>query len=380
MKNSVDTDGFTYNQDIDSNRQILQGRTILQYTGSASELVLPDYIYSGKFITAVTEIAPGVFEGNQNLQSVTCGMHLRFIGTRAFKSSSLTSIVTGNAVTEIGAEAFSGCTYLRTAVLGDSVSTIGSDLFAKCSMLEHITIGKSLLHIPDIANNKTPFGIDKSNSLLKSYTVSAENTAYRSIDGVLYELFKISDDLYVTAAVIDVPVWVPVTNYGPVDHVVKIYPNAFAHNKTVASVKLDYIRDIGEKAFFGATKLKTVMFGVPEKLDTEYITILDKAVEAGQIRYSQIIGINAFQDCTALEQVNLESEFITKIGSGAFRNCATKAATPLKITLGKNITSISANYDELYNNKENGVSEDAVKNFFSVFEGANIQAFAVAEL
>ena len=71
----------------------------------------------------------------------------------------------------------------------------------------------------------------------------------------------------------------------------------------------------------------------------------------------------------------MESENIEKIGSSAFVNCATGYGTaPLKLTLGKNITILGEDYDSDYNK-----SEDALKNFFGVFEGANIESFAVVE-
>ena len=60
--------------------------------------------------------------------------------------------------------------------------------------------------------------------------------------GIVYELFEVKNvnggtSRYVTVAVIDAPVGVQIKNYTPLDHVVKIYSNAFAHNKTIESVK-----------------------------------------------------------------------------------------------------------------------------------------------
>ena len=385
LNDYTDSIGLVYDNGITSENTVSQSCSVVNKVGEKCAVVIPDYVFSGRFIAAVTSIADLAFEGNNLITSVLCGLNVETIGDYAFKDSSITQITTGDTVCEIGEEAFAACLSLKTAVLGENVSLIGNNLFSKSHALESITIGKSLVNIPDIANGKAPFGIDKSSSSLREYIISDENTAYRTVDGILYELFEVKDmnggaSKYVTVAVIDTPVRVQVRNYAPLNHVVKIYANAFSYNKTIETVKLDYIREVGDKAFFGATNLRTVEFGTPEVLDSEYITILDEEIKAGRVEYSQIIGINAFQDCISLESVNLESEYITKIGSGAFRNCATsEGVEPLEITLGKNITSISANYDELYNNIENSTSDNSVKNFFEVFEGSKIKSFDVVD-
>lgn len=385
LNNYTDSIGLVYDNAITSENTVSQSCSVVNKVGEKCAVIIPDYVFSGRFITAVTSIADLAFEGNNLITTVMCGANIQTIGDYAFKDSSITQITTGDTVREIGEEAFAACLSLKTAVLGENVSKIGCDLFSKSHALESITIGKSLVNIPDIANGKVPFGIDKSSSSLKEYVVSDGNTAYRTVDGILYELFEVKntnggESTFVTVAVIDTPVWVQVKNYAPLNHVVKIYANAFSYNKTIETVKLDYIREVGDKAFFGATNLRTVEFGTPEVLDSEYITILDEEIKAGRVEYSQIIGVNAFQDCISLESVNLKSEYITKIGSGAFRNCATsEGVEPLEITLGKNITSISANYDELYNNIENSTSDNSVKNFFEVFERSKIKSFNVVD-
>ena len=63
----------------------------------------------------------------------------------------LESIVIGNNITEIPAQAFRGFQKLKTVVLGENIKVIGEKAFENCELLENITFPDGLIEIQDFA-------------------------------------------------------------------------------------------------------------------------------------------------------------------------------------------------------------------------------------
>ncbi|MBQ9805059.1 MAG: leucine-rich repeat protein [Clostridia bacterium] len=426
-------------QNIDTHLGYIFGAQFYQTNDSA----IPDDL-SVVVSNNATKIAENAFYGCNRMVSITLGENITIIGSKAFfDCNGISTISVPDSVTAIGKEAFgrsdtSQKGNLTTVTIGNGVEIIEEKILVGRSEVETINIGSSVKTFKDLELKNPLFGIDKNTSSLKKYDVSLDNTAYKTVDGVLYELFELKDingvsSQYLTVAVVDVPSNVNISQYEPLEHVVRIYANAFSHNKTIESVKLDYIREIGDAAFFNATNLKTVEFGTPDEFfvgtngnwfikeyvydeetnstniqerDTGIVAsntqrpyvgddnywyvgevnvgivnlfrILDEEYKIKIEQYSQNIGTNAFKGCSSLSNVNLESEYISKIGASAFAECATaKSATPLNIVLGRNITILAAGYEELYNKDKEG--NNALRDFFSVFSGSNVASFDVVE-
>ena len=74
--------------------------------------------------------------------------------------------------------AFENCKYVKSMVVPDSVISIGASAFYKCSKMTSITIGKGVI---SIGSNAV-----RSCTKLTNINVSAQNTAYQSINGNLY--------------------------------------------------------------------------------------------------------------------------------------------------------------------------------------------------
>ncbi len=353
LNNYTDAQGLVYDNGISAQNTVSQTCSVIGKVGTACDVVIPNYVFSGRFISEVTAIADGAFYESDLIKSVTCGSTVKTIGKSAFYGSSLTKIDTGNSVTTIGNFAFLDCNSLETAVLGDNVSQIGAKLFSGSSV-KNIKIGKSLKDIPELAQGISPFGIEKTNSELKMYEVADENPKFSAENGILYEAFSVQGKK-LKVAIIDVPrkttfakgIFTPQKTdaNGNVTadndyYIMRIYPNAFAHNTNIKEVHLDYIRDVGAGAFAHCTSLETIRFGQYEEAN-ETFTILDQEYKKANEQYSTEVGDRAFENCEKLKCINLESNALTKIGFKAFSGCGKQSATPLSVTLGKNIAAIS---------------------------------------
>ncbi|MGN1218234.1 MAG: leucine-rich repeat protein, partial [Phocaeicola sp.] len=163
---------------------------------------------------------------------------------------------------------------------------------------------------------------------LEKYEVAADHAQFM-VDkyGVLYYKLDIGDDS-VSVAVIDAPAMANLVGYEFPDHIVEICPYAFAYNTTITSIDLEYVRLIGNHAFYEASGLVYVNFGEPDQRDEAF----EEAIQ-GQRKYSQYIRSSAFVGCTALQSANIGSPMIVGIEELAFADC------PLlkTVTLGKNI-------------------------------------------
>lgn len=166
-------------QDMDFTRVTNHGTitvTITKYSGSNSAVTIPATLHGHP----VTHIAYMAFFGRTNLVSVTLPHGVRSIENAAFsRCSSLRHVIIPNSVTNIGSVAFSRCTSLTNITLPGSVLVVSCCAFGSCTNLASVTIGKGTTNIAPNAFNSCP--------RLEAITVDPQNTAYRSVDGVLFD-------------------------------------------------------------------------------------------------------------------------------------------------------------------------------------------------
>lgn len=162
---STATEGnFEYT--LDSN-----GVTITKYTGSESEVVIPEQIDGKDVVTiginafygcsdlinikisdSVTKIDNGAFSECKDLTSITIPDSVTKIGDGAFSGCrGLVSITIPNGVTEIGYEVFERCSGLTSIIIPDSVTKIDDESFIGCNSLTSITIPNSVTEIGNFA-------------------------------------------------------------------------------------------------------------------------------------------------------------------------------------------------------------------------------------
>lgn len=283
-----------------------------------------------------------VFENCENIRYIFVN-DADSIGDYAFAGcKALLSFTIPENVKKIGDFAFSGCIGLTSVTIPDSVTSVGNMIFDKCSFIREIAIGKGLKldNIPEYMEKKTAengthvnssplFGIDKSLSMLERYIVAADHPYFMTDSfGVLYEKMKIGSE-EIPVAVVDAPCGAKLSGYELPGHIVEICPYAFAYSDIV-SIDLEYVRLIGNHAFFSATELIYLNLSEPEEEDTDFTRELNK------VQYSQYIRNSAFMGCTSLQNVNVGTDMIVGIEELAFADCPNLKA----VMLGKNIQVI----------------------------------------
>ena len=204
------------------------------------------------------------YNGNDavvNIPSEINGTPVTTIGNAAFRDSSVTSVTIPDSVTEIGANAFAGCTNLT------SVNYIGGDW-------SKLTIQSGNPAVEDAAK-------DAANEQLFDFEFILNNTA------VIVIRYK------GTAADVTIPSRYKGKPVTVIDH------TAFYNNSAVTSVTIpDSVTAIPDDAFGFCSQLTNI--SIPNSVT--------------------FIGFSAFNSCTSLKSITLPSSLST-IQSYAFYNC-----------------------------------------------------------
>ena len=106
------------------------------YNSYYNGVIIPSAVmYAGLYYN-VTDIGPNAFSGCSDLTYVSIPNSVTSIGAYAFEScSKLTSITIPESVMTIGSGAFRSCTILSSVTIPDSVTSIGNYAFFGCSSL-----------------------------------------------------------------------------------------------------------------------------------------------------------------------------------------------------------------------------------------------------
>lgn len=203
------------------------------------------------------------YNGNDavvNIPSEINGTPVTTIGNAAFRDSSVTSVTIPASVTEIGANAFAGCTNLTSVTYGGDWS--------------NLTIQSGNPAVEDAAK-------DAANEQLFDFKFILNNTAV-----VVISYKGTAADVTIPSRYKGKPVTV-------IDHV------AFYNNSAVTSVTIpDSVTAISDYAFGFCSQLTNI--SIPNSVT--------------------FIGFSAFNSCTSLESITLPSSLST-IQSYAFYNC-----------------------------------------------------------
>ena len=203
------------------------------------------------------------YNGNDavvNIPSEINGTPVTTIGNAAFRDYSVTSVTIPASVTEIGANAFAGCTNLTSVTYGGDWS--------------NLTIQSGNPAVEDAAK-------DAVNAQLFDFAFTPDNTA------VIVIRYK------GTAADVTIPSRYKGKPVTMIDHA------AFHNNSAVTSVTIpDSVTSISDSAFINCPQLTNI--SIPNSVT--------------------FIGFSAFNSCTSLKSITLPSSLST-IQSYAFYNC-----------------------------------------------------------
>ena len=205
------------------------------------------------------------------------------IGTAAFgNNSNLKSIIIPDSVTIIEDSAFSNVENLTSITIPNSVTVIADSVFAYNNKLTSITIPYSVISIGDLT-----FSFCTN---LTTINVDSENTAYMSINGVLFNKSK--------KKIVAYPAGKKDTTYTIPSSVTDIGGGAFGDCSSLSEIIIpEGVKSIGDSAFSDCYSLKSII--IPNNVSR--------------------IGISAFNSCHALTKISIP-ESVISIGSYAFAN------------------------------------------------------------
>ena len=253
------------------------------------------------------------------------------IGDYAFHyCGSLTSVVIPEGVTSIGSWAFYSCAALESVVIPEGVTSIGSFAFDNCAALERVEIPSSVTSIGDYAFNDCysltsvviPEGVTSIGDRafdgcgsMENIEVSAANTAYSSLDGVLFNKDK--------SELIQYPNGKKATTYTIPEGVTSIGEYAFSYCDALTSVVIpEGVTSIGDYAFAYCDALTSVV--IPEGVTSigEYAFSYCSSLKSVEIPEGFArIEDGTFCGCSSLTSVEIPSS-VTEIGYQAFSGCS----------------------------------------------------------
>lgn len=88
---------------------------------------------------------------NFKCKSVNLTDYVKHVGTMAFSNSSLSTLIIGNGIENVGNSAFANCINLSSVEFGKNIKKIGDGAFARCSNLSSVKLDNNLKIIGNAA-------------------------------------------------------------------------------------------------------------------------------------------------------------------------------------------------------------------------------------
>ena len=239
------------------------------------------------------------------------------VGNNAFNGcTKLTSVTIPGSVKIIGMDVFSDCANLTSVTIPDNVETIGARTFYGCINLESITIPKKVTSIG--------IGAFSGCTSLKSVTIP---DSVKTIGASAFYNCKNLESVTIPNGVTDIENY---TFYGCTsltlvtipDSVTDIKVAAFRSCTSLTSVTIpDSVERMGDSVFWGCSKLQSVT--IPKKVTSIGYDAFNGCANLKSVTIPNgvtDIGNNAFYGCTGLTSVTIPKS-VTGIGEGIFDGC-----------------------------------------------------------
>lgn len=215
--------------------------TLIQFpTGLGGSYVVPNSVIK-------IGIGEGAF-GFSSLTNVIIGTNVTDIGPSAFiECQSLGSVTIPSSVTNIEGNAFNGCSSLGNFTIPDSVTSIGASAFLYCLSLTNINIPRN---VATLGNALNPVFYQCND--LTSITVDPQNPYFISLNGALYNKNLTTLIQYPAARTGSMAIPDSVTNIG-----------TWAFNNCINLTSLiipGRVTVIGDSAFTGCSMLTNIYF------------------------------------------------------------------------------------------------------------------------
>ncbi len=230
------------------------------------------------------------------LSYLTIPSTIKTLGTGVFSECiALKKVEIDEGMTYIPQDMFSGCKSLKEITIPNGITTIGHGAFEKCSSLKEITLPKS---VSQIAGVNSTYGVFNECNSLENIYVDANNSAYSSLNGVLFDKEK--------TEIICYPANKTLTKYNIPNGVLVIGTGAFKNCKNLVEINIpNTVTTLEENTFKNCASLKSIF--IPESINS--------LVNSG----------SQFAGCTSLEEIRVaENSARFTSDNGVFYN-ATKS-------------------------------------------------------
>lgn len=306
-------------------------------------LFYPSSKYDTSFVfpETITTISDGVFRGNKNLESITIGKNVSYIGAGAFQDCGYLSEVifadgdNGATALEIGAYAFAGSS-ISTITLPARTNKVGEYAFSEIDGLTSFTINEGLEEISEgmlyDADELTSLTIPASVKVIgaKAFAMggsswwpsSSSLTTLTFAEGsqlvsIGEEAFSNAGDKYADESLaLVLPKGLQSIGY-----------QAF-YNFNFASITIpNTVKFVGAQAFAGGSSLTSVVF---EEGGTEDLVLGTEDPNHFDNYFNAFVG-GVFEDCNSLVSIALP-ERLVYLGASTFADCSELTT----VTFGEN--------------------------------------------